>query len=143
MFGEKKTLAILFAGCVGLLCAVLIPDWFEDPVELAKGEWIGYPQKVRAEVDAQQVRWSVGGHRGKFAYTWVQTDSEPYRVRFSRGGESFEADVIFDGDDEAVLLPLVFDKLPDIAREHIRSTNKARNRPEDELRFLFRRVKAE
>lgn len=135
-----RNILIAMAG-VGLLCALFISDWFEDPVELAKGEWLGYPQKIRAEVDERQVRWSVGGHHGQFTYTWLQTDTEPYRVQFSRGSESFEADVIFEGEDEAVLLPLVFDKLPDIAREHIRRTNKARNRAEDELRFLFRRVK--
>lgn len=141
MFSFRNVLVAMAA--VGLLCAIFIPDWFENPVVLAKGEWIGYPQKIRAEVDEQQVRWSVGGHHGKFTYNWLQTDTEPYRVQFSHGGESFEADVIFDGEDEAVLLPLVFDKLPDIAREHIRRTNKARNRAEDELRFLFHRVKAE
>lgn len=129
------------AVAIGLLCAVFIPDWFEDPVKLAIGEWQGYPNKVRAEVDEQQVRWYAGGHRGKFTYTWLQTDTEPYRVQFSRGEESFEADVIFEGDEEAILLPLVMDRMPEIARDYIRRQNKARNRPEDELRFLFRRVK--
>ena len=125
---------------IGLLCAVFIPDWFEDPVKLAIGEWQGYPNKVRAEVDAQQVRWFAGGHRGKFSYTWLQTDTEPYRVQFTRGEESFEADVIFEGEDEAILMPLVMDRMPEVARDYIRRQNKARNRPEDELRFLFRRV---
>lgn len=132
---------LIGAAGIGLLCAMFIPDWFENPVELAKGEWLGSPQKIRAEVDEQRVSWSVGGHRGKFAYTWVQTDTEPYRVQFSRGEERFQADVIFESEDEVVLQPLIFEKLPELAREHIRRTNKARNRPEEELRFLFRRVK--
>jgi hypothetical protein len=35
-------------------------------------------------------------------------------------------------------MPLVMDRMPEVARDYIRRQNKARNRPEDELRFLFR-----
>jgi len=126
---------------VGLLCAILIPDWFEDPRELAIGEWQGVPRKIRAEVTEDKVEWRAGGYGGKFSYRWVQTDDEPYRVAFRRGSSEFEADVIFDGPDEVVLLPLIFDRLPDPAKEYIRSYNKARDRAEDDMRFLFQRVK--
>lgn len=132
---------LVFLLLVGGLCALLIPDWFEDPIALALGRWQAVPSGMRAEVDEERVRWQVGGHYGRFAYEWVQTRDEPYRVIFRRGEQVFEADVIFDGEDEVVVLPLVFDELPPMAREYIASQNKARNRPEKELRFVFRREK--
>ncbi len=126
---------------VSLLCAVFIPDWFEDPVKLALGEWKGTPNGMQAEVDDSHVRWQVGGHRGRFGYSWVQTENEPYRVQFRRGERVFAADVEFNGSDEAVVHPLIFDELPELAQDYIRSRNKAMNRPEKEMIFVFRRVK--
>lgn len=131
---------IIPAAVIGLLCLIFIPDWFEDPVKLAIGEWKGVPNGMQGEVTEQRVAWQVGGRRGRFDYTWIQTESEPYRVQFSRGDNVFEADVEFNGRDEAVLRPLVFDRLPELAQEYIRKQNKARNRPETELIFVFRRV---
>ena len=139
---SMKHICIALTAAV-LLAGIFIPDWFEDPVKLALGEWKGEPNGIQGEVTEQQVHWHVGGRRGKFAYTWVQTEKEPYRVRFSRGENVFEADVEFNGSDEAVLQPLVFEQLPELAQEFIRKKNKARNRPENELIFVFRRVKSE
>ena len=139
MISHRSILVLLLI--VGGLCALFIPDWFEDPVKFAPGNWQATPSGMRAEVDEEQVRWQVGGHYGRFAYQWVQTREEPYRVIFRRGEQVFEADVIFDGEDEVVVLPLVFDELPPMAREYIASQNKARNRPEKELRVVFRREK--
>ncbi len=139
MFSLRHILAAIAA--IGVLCVVFIPDWFENPRELAIGEWLGVPNKMQGEVDATQVRWQVGGHRGKFSYTWVQTEQEPYRVQFRRGDRVFEADVEFRGRDEAVVYPLIFEQLPELAQEYIRSRNKAKNRPENEMIFVFRRAK--
>ncbi len=126
---------------IGLLCVIFIPDWFEDPVELAIGEWQGVPNRMRAEVNDTRVRWEMSGNAGRLSYTWVQTETEPYRVQFRRGEEVFDADIIFDGADEVVVMPHIFDRLPLMAREHIARTNKAADRPENELRYVFRRVK--
>ncbi|MBQ2379994.1 MAG: hypothetical protein II295_06340 [Akkermansia sp.] len=137
-----RNIGIVLASVV-LLSVIFIPDWFEDPVKLAIGEWKGEPNGIQGEVSEQQVYWQVGGRRGRFSYTWVQTEKEPYRVRFARGENVFEADVEFNGRNEAVLQPLVFEQLPELAQEFIRKKNKARNRPENELIFVFRRVKSE
>lgn len=126
---------------IGLLCVIFIPDWFEDPVELAIGEWQGVPNRMRAEVNDTRVRWEMSGNAGRLSYTWVQTETEPYRVQFRRGEEVFDADIIFDGADEVVVMPHIFDRLPLMAREHIARTNKAADRPENEIRYVFRRVK--
>lgn len=139
MFSMRHILSAIAA--IGVLCVVFIPDWFENPQELAIGEWLGVPNKMQGEVDATQVRWQVGGHRGKFSYTWVQTEQEPYRVQFRRGDRVFEADVEFNGRDEVVVHPLIFEQLPELAQEYIRSRNKAKNRPENEMIFVFRRAK--
>lgn len=139
MLSMRYVLSALAA--IGLLCVVFIPDWFENPQELAIGEWLGVPNRMQGEVDAEQVRWQVGGHRGKFSYTWVQTEREPYRVQFRRGDKVFEADVEFNGRDEAVVYPLIFDQLPELAQDYIRSRNKALDCPENEMIFHFRRAK--
>ncbi len=132
---------LISVAAIGLLCVIFIPDWFEDPVELAIGEWQGVPNRMRAEVNDTRVRWEMSGNAGRLSYTWVQTETEPYRVQFRRGEEVFEADIIFDGPDEVVVMPHIFDQLPLIAREHIARSNKAANRPENEIRYVFRRVK--
>ncbi|MBQ3218522.1 MAG: hypothetical protein IJB33_06585 [Akkermansia sp.] len=139
MFNARVIVGVLLF--VGLLCMVFIPDWFEDPVKLAPGEWKGTPNGMLGEVDESQVRWSVGGHRGRFVYNWVQTENEPYRVQFRRGNRVFEAEVEFNGRDEAVVHPLIFDELPELAQDYIRSRNKAMNRPENEMIFVFHRIK--
>ncbi len=132
---------LISVATIGLLCVIFIPDWFEDPVELAIGEWQGVPNRMRAAVNDTHVRWEMSGNAGRLSYTWVQTETEPYRVQFRRGEEVFDADIIFDGADEVVVMPHIFDRLPLMAREHIARTNKAADRPENELRYVFRRVK--
>lgn len=142
VFMLKAPIKGFVCSIIGVICAIVLPDWFENPIKLAPGEWKGSSGNMQAEVTEELVSWSAGGHRGKFTYTWVQTDSEPYRVSFRRGNREFEADIEFNGRDEAVVRPLVFEQLPELAREYIRSRNKAMNRPEDELVFVFRRVRA-
>lgn len=132
---------LIAVAAIGLLCVVFIPDWFEDPRELAIGEWQGVPRKIRAEVTGDVVQWRAGGYGGKFTYNWVQTEDEPYRVEFRSSSSVFEADVVFEGPDEVLLFPLVFDHMPDAAKDYIRSYNKARDRAEDDMRFRFQRVK--
>lgn len=138
----------LFLTCFiafGLLsCFVFLPDWREDPVRLAVGEWRTQSKSmgIHAEVTDRRAEW-YGKAWGKCAYEWIQTECEPYRLRFMHGNEAIEANVTFDGSDTAILEPDILDKLPDMARAHIRKQNKLRNRPENEFRIIFVRVKAE
>lgn len=129
-------------GISSAICAaIFIPDWGEDPRKLAPGEWKeASPRGMGAEVDETTIKWQGYGRHGKFTYEWLQTEKEPYRVRIRKGQTIVDADVTFNGKDEAVLAPDVFDKLPDIARSYIRDLNKRNNRPETEIVLVFRRV---
>jgi len=130
---------------IGLLtCLIFLPDWREDPVQLSIGEWRTQSKSmgIHAEVTDRQAKW-YGKARGTCTYEWLQTEREPYRLRFTRGNEAIEANVTFDGSDTAILEPDILDKLPDMARDHIRKQNKLHNRPENEFRIIFVRVKAE
>lgn len=129
-------------GISSALCAVIfLPDWGEDPRELALGEWKeARPRGLKAEVDAAGIRWQGYSHRGKLTYEWLQTDEEPYRVRIVKGQTSVDAHVTFNGKDEVILEPDIYDKLPDIARSYIRDHNKRNKRPEKEIVLIFRRI---
>lgn len=133
---------LIAIGISSAICAaVFIPDWGEDPREIAIGEWKeAGPRGMRAEVNEVGIRWQGYGRHGKLTYEWLQTEEEPYRVRIRKGQTIVDANVTFNGKDEAVLEPEIFDKLPDIARSYIRDLNKRNKRPETEIVLVFRRV---
>ena len=135
---------LIAIGISSLVCAVIfLPEWGEDPRKLAPGEWKEASRRgLQAEVDEQGIRWHGFGRRGKLTYEWLQTDTEPYRVKLLRGQTGIEANVTFNGADEAVLEPDIFDQLPDIAKTYIRDTNKRHKRPEKEVILIFHRVEA-
>ena len=123
--------------------ALLLPGWFKDPRELVQGEWQEFNKLGYVEVTDCTARWRGGNYRGTFHYKWLQDNSEPYSIEISRNEEKYLVSLTFESDDLAVVDFHIIDKLPPEAREFIRQKNKARNRPEDELKMRFKRVKAE
>ncbi len=136
-----RRLLLIVVALLLLAGVIFIPDWFEDPRRLAPGEWVEQSTRLQAEVTDQDIRWRGLNNRGRLTYTWIQTDEEPYRVAIRRGQQVVEARVSFHGSDEAILEPEIFDKLPSLARRYIRERNRARQRPEEEIRLIFRRVR--
>lgn len=140
MFSLKHFL--LAAGVSTAICAtVLFFPRCENPRELALGDWKGANTPLMAEVTEDSVQWSAPGARGRFSYTWEQDRKSPYRVSFRRGQTVVKVDVCFDGDDMVLVEPLVFEKLPAVLQQHLRSRNKLLGRPETEIKLSFRRVK--
>ena len=133
-------LAVLIAAAAG---ALFIPDWFEDPTQKILGTWKDAAPRsaLFIEADRAQLQWRSGTRHGKMPYTWLQTEHEPYTLQFTYHHEDYVVDVIFNGNDEAVALPRIWDKLPEEARRWVKEKNRAAGRPEKELRFLFRRDK--
>lgn len=130
------------AGISTAVCTtVLLFPRCENPRELVLGDWKGANVPIQAEVSENTVQWSTPGARGKFTYTWEQEKKSPYRVRFRRGQTEIGADVSFDGDDTVLVEPIVFDELPPLLQQHLRSRNKSLGRPETEIRLVFRRLK--
>lgn len=129
---------------LSLLCclALWLPGWFKDPRLLVQGEWQEYGKMGRVQVTDSTAHWRSGHYKGTFLYTWVQTDSEPYTAEVSKGKDKWLIGISFEDDDHAVVDFYIVDKLPSEARDFIRARNKARNRPEDELKLRFRRIKA-
>lgn len=113
-----------------------------DPRQLALGEWREAAGRLSVEVAPETASWRGMG-RGKIAYNWLQTDKEPYRVHFVYHGQDIEANVSFDGKDTAILEPEVWDMIPSVAQQQIKDVNRSRNRPERELRLVFRRIKGQ
>lgn len=143
MTHARLTLGIVLLTVIGCL-ALMLPGWFEDPRQLVLGEWKESGNLGYVEVDASTARWRGSNYRGTFQYTWVQTESEPYTAEVSRNGkEKWLVGITFEDEDHAVVDFYIMDKLPPEAQNFIRSKNRARNRPEDELKLHFRRVKAE
>lgn len=120
--------------------ALMLPGWFKDPRELAQGEWQEFNKLGYVEVTDCTARWRGGNYRGSFHYKWLQDDNEPYSIEISRNEEKYLVSLTFESDDLAVVDFHIINKLPPEAREFIRQKNKARNRPEDELKMRFKRV---
>jgi len=136
-----RRLFLIVAALLLLSGVIFIPDWFEDPRRLAPGEWVEQGTQLKAEVTDKDIHWRGLNNRGHLTYDWLQTDREPYRVVIRRGERAVEALVTFNGEDEAILEPEIFDKLPSLARRYIRERNRAHQRPEEEIRLIFRRVR--
>ncbi len=122
--------------------ALLLPGWFKDPRKLVQGEWQEFNKLGYVEVTDCTARWRGGNYRGTFHYRWLQDGSEPYSLEISRNEEKYLVSLTFESDDLAIVDFHIVDKLPPEAREFIRQKNKARNRPEDELKMRFKRVQS-
>ncbi len=140
---RTRIVFLLFILSVLVSVAILLPGCFKDPRKLAIGEWQEFNKLGYVDVSETTARWSGSSYKGTFTYTWIQTDSEPYSVEVSRNGESWLAGVTFESDDFAVVDLYIMDKLPAEARKFIQQKNRAKNRPEDEFKLRFRRVKVE
>lgn len=137
---RKQLIALLILLAAGFLY-LFIPDWWEDPRELAPGEWLDRANNLHLEIDATRILWRVGSHHGKIPYEWTRPDDEPYRARISFRGQAYEADITFNGPHEAIADLLVFDRLPEDAQRFIREKNQALNRPDKQIILRFTRVK--
>lgn len=140
----RLRLLLLFILC-SFICsmALLLPGCFKNPRELVLGEWQEFHKLGYVEMTDSTARWRGGNYKATFQYSWVQDADEPYTIELSRNGESWLADITFESDDTADVNLRVFDKLPPEAQDYIRQKNRARNRPETELRMQFRRVQPE
>ena len=135
----RLLLLLVICSVIGSM-ALLLPGCFKNPRELVLGEWQEVNKLGYVEVTDSTARWRGGNYKATFHYTWVQDDDEPYTVEVSRNGENWLADITFESDDVAEVNLRIFDQLPAEAQDFIRQKNKARNRPENELRMRFRRV---
>lgn len=135
---------LIGAGLLLLYLAVFqLPRWLETPQERLIGTWQEGRRSSMAEVDEMRIRWKAGSSRGTMNYEWVQTKHEPYTLRVIYQGESVEISIRFNGRDEVIAEPRIWDKLPETAQDWIRESNRARKRPAKELRFVFRRNQEE
>ena len=138
-----RLILLLFLISLLSCAALLLPGWFKNPRELVQGEWQEYNKLGYVEVTDCTARSRGGNYRATFQYSWLQDESEPYSIEISRNQEKYLVSLSFESDDLAVVDFHIMEKLPPEAREFIRQKNKARNRPEDELKMRFKRVKPE
>ena len=112
-----------------------------DPREVVVGDWRETSSRLRVEVtpDTATAR-GLGRYSGSVTYEWVETEREPYRVRFVYRRDTMEALIYVHDRDTLVVEPLIWDKMPASVRSQIREVNRARKRPEQEIRLLFNRV---
>ena len=132
--------SILIIALIALACAgvLLLLSGRDDPRELLLGEWKEASTRLYADVEPERV--SVRGlARGAITYEWLETEKEPYRLRFTYRHQSYEALVSFSGRDTAIIEPQIWDMLPASARRQLREINRRHQRPEEEFRLLFRR----
>ena len=139
---RARLLLLLIILTLVTCAALLLPGWFKDPRQLVQGEWQEVNKLGQVEVTDCTARWQGSNYKGAFQYTWTQSDNEPYSIKVSRNEENWFVSLTFEDDDHAVVDFHIIDKLPAQAQELIRQKNRARNRPEDELRMRFRRLKA-
>lgn len=110
-----------------------------DPRELVLGEWKEVSSRTYVEVMPGKAV-ARGMLHGTVQYEWLQTQKEPYRLRFTYRQKPYEAQVYLPDADSAVVEPDVWAHMPAEQQKAVREMNRARNRPEQELRFLFKRV---
>ena len=139
---RARLLLLLILLTLATCAALLLPGWFKDPRQLVQGEWQEVNKLGLVEVTDCTARWQGSNYKGTFQYTWIQTDDEPYSIEVSRNEGNWLVSLTFEDDDHAIVDFHIIDKLPSQAQELIRQKNRARNRPEDELRLRFRRLKA-
>ncbi len=139
---RARLLLLLILLTLATCAALLLPGWFKDPRQLVQGEWQEVNKLGQVEVTDCTARWQGSNYKGTFQYTWIQTDDEPYSIEVSRNEGNWLVSLTFEDDDHAIVDFHIIDKLPAQAQELIRQKNRARNRPEDELRLRFRRLKA-
>lgn len=140
----RTRLILLIVICsVAASIALMLPGCFKNPRELAQGNWQECNKLGYVDVTDSTAYWRGSSQKATFQYTWVQDNREPYTVEITRKGESYLADVTFETDDLANVNFRIIDKLPPEAQDFIRQKNRARNRPENELRLRFRRIKPE
>lgn len=111
-----------------------------DPRTLALGEWKESSGHAYVDVTPDTAK-GRGMLRGSVTYHWVQTEKEPYRLRFTYRQKEYEADVSFPDADTAVVEPDVWEQIPASSQRMLRDINRRHNRPENEMRLLFHRVK--
>lgn len=137
---RTRLIFILFLISFAASLILLIPGWFKDPRKMVQGEWQEFNKLGCVEVTDCTARWQGGNYKATFRYDWVQTDDEPYTLEISRNNEKWLIGVTFETDDLAEVDFYIMDKLPPEARDFIQQKNKARNRPENELKMRFRRI---
>lgn len=111
-----------------------------DPRQLALGEWQEVSSRSFVDVSPTQAT-ARGMLSGSVNYEWEQTEKEPYLVRFTYRHDVFTARVSFPDADNAVVEPDVWNKMSADKQRLVREANLRRNRPETEVRLLFKRVK--
>ena len=109
-----------------------------DPRTLALGEWKEQSSRLFVEVEPTGIT-ARGLARGSIKYEWLQTDEEPYRLRFTYRNQSFEALISFSGKDTAIVEPQIWELLPTDYQRLLAKENKRHHRPEREMRLLFHR----
>ena len=136
-----RTIILSIMGLNALLALIFIPDWFEDPRELAIGEWRDAGKRGYLEVDETHIRTRGLGARGSISYEWVQTEDEPYTMQLTWRHYTITAHITFDGPDTAIADLDVMRHLPREAARIVKKQNKAAGRPENEFRMVFFRTK--
>lgn len=134
---------VMVAGGVVLLLVVAAVVWWichpkPDPRVLVLGDWREPNSQLYVEVTPDQAT-ARGAMQGVVRYEWVDTEHEPYRLRFTYHGDSYEALVSFVNKDTAVVEPLIWHIIPADKRQALRDYNRRHKRPEDEFRLVFKR----
>lgn len=137
---NRTRLILLIIAALLLSAIICLPDWFEDPRQLAQGEWKDAGRKGTVVVTDNTVTLLGFGPEEPIPYTWVQTEQEPYTMLLSYDSYRIEVNIIFNGDNEAIALPEVMHYLPADIAETLRRKNRSAGRPENEFSLLFRRV---
>lgn len=132
--------SVLLLSCLLLAgaAAFLLPRWLRDPKKLVLGEWRDSERVLLVTIGEEEARWQ-GKHRGKLRYRWLQAEHSPYEVELLYRRERITAELRFEDDDVFLLAPRIMERLPESARELLRSKNRAKGRPEDEFIIRFRR----
>ena len=118
--------------------AFLLPRWLRDPKKLVLGEWRDSERVLLVTIGEEEARWQ-GKQRGKLRYRWLQAERSPYEVELLYRRERITAELQFEDDDVFLLAPRIMERLPESARELLRSKNRAKGRPEDEFLIRFHR----
>lgn len=137
----NKLRLTLILTVLSIICGLIfIPDWFEDPRELAPGDWKDSGRTGTLEVTDSSIILHGFGHRGTISYQWLQTESEPYTMQIVYGGHRLDAHITFDGPNTVIAELDIMDKLPAEAAKTLRSKNRSLGRPENEFRLVFFRM---
>lgn len=114
-----------------LLSLIFLSNWFVDPRERVLGEWRERSLNMSAVVTENGIEARLpGGGIRRLSCEWVDDASSPYKCLLKMGDAVIPIELEFEGQNTALVRPVLPDELAPQERAALRRWNRTRGREE-------------